>query len=82
MRQLSLKIKESYYALFVQFLRSLTYVEIEKSETIGVQTVEQQPDERQKMIDYILLYQNDKPSFGDAEEWQRSERADRELPFN
>ena len=37
--------------------------------------------ERQKMIDYILSYQNDSPSFGDAAEWQRAERADRELPW-
>jgi hypothetical protein len=34
------------------------------------------------MIDYILNYQNDKPSFGDAAEWQRLERADRELFFS
>ena len=81
MRQITLKIKESYYLLFIQFLRSLTYVEIEKSDASPVPTAEQQPDERQKMIDYILTYQNDKPSFGDAAEWQRRERADRELPF-
>lgn len=37
--------------------------------------------ERQKMIDYILSYQNDSPSFGDAAEWQQAERADRELPW-
>ena len=77
MKQITLKIKESYYALFVQFLRSLTYVEIEKSDTMAVQASEQKPDERQKMIDYILNYQNDTPSFGDAAEWQRNERADR-----
>ncbi len=81
MKEITLKIKESYYALFVQFLRSLTYVEIEKSDVLTVPSQEQQPDERQKMIDYILNYQNDKPSFGDAVEWQRRERADRELPF-
>ena len=38
--------------------------------------------ERQKMIDFILNFQNDRPSFGDAAEWQRTERADRELPFS
>ena len=81
MRQITLKIKESYYLLFIQFLRSLTYVEIEKSDTSPVPVSEQQPDERQKMIDYILTYQNDTPSFGDAAEWQRRERADREIPF-
>jgi len=26
--------------------------------------------EQQKMIDYILSYQNDSPSFGDAADWQ------------
>ncbi len=26
--------------------------------------------EQQKMIDYILSYQNDGPSFGDAADWQ------------
>ena len=79
MKEITLKIKESYYVLFIQFLRSLTYVEIEKSDILPVQTPEQKPDERQKMIDYILNYQNDKPSFGDAAEWQRRERADRDL---
>ena len=81
MRQITLKIKESYYLLFIQFLRSLTYVEIEKSDVSPVQIPEQKPDERQKMMDYILNYQNDKPSFGDAAEWQRRERSDRDLPF-
>lgn len=70
MKQIILNIKEFYYALFVQFLRSLTYVEIEKSDVLSVPTTEQMPDERQKMIDYILNYQNDTPSFGDAAEWQ------------
>ena len=70
MKQITLNIKESYYALFLQFLRSLTYVEIEKSDVLSVPTTEQMPDERQKMIDYILNYQNDTPSFGDAAEWQ------------
>jgi hypothetical protein len=78
MIQLTLRIRESNYALFLQFLRSLTYVEVEKA----TQIAEPQPDEHQKMIDYILSYQNDTPSFGDAAEWQRLERADRELPFN
>lgn len=82
MKQITLNIKESYYALFVQFLRSLTYVEIEKSDALSVSATEQMPDERQKMIDYILAYQNDNPSFGDAAEWQRLERTDRVLPVN
>ena len=81
MKQIRLKIKDSYYALFVQFLRSLTYVEIEKTDVLSVQSLEQQSDERQKMIDYITSYQNDKPSFGDAADWQNRERVDRELPF-
>ena len=80
MKEITLKVKESYYTLFIQFLRSLTYVEIEKSDTLSALPLEQKPDERQKMIDYILAYQNDTPSFGDAAEWQRYERADRELP--
>lgn len=37
--------------------------------------------ERQKLIDYILSYQNDRPSFGDAADWQSAERAERELPW-
>ena len=81
MKQITLKIKDSYYALFVQFLRSLTYVEIEKIDAISVQSLEQQSDERQKMIDYITSYQNNQPSFGDAAAWQTRERTDRELPF-
>lgn len=45
--------------------------------------VQTQPTaERQKMIDYILSYQNDRPSFGDAAEWQNAERAERELPWS
>lgn len=82
MRQITLNIKESYYALFMQFLRSLTYVEIQTIESTPPPSIEQQPDERQKMIDYILSYQNDKPSFGDAAEWQSRERSDRNLPFS
>ena len=81
MKQITLKIKDSYYALFVQFLKSLTYVEIEKIDAVSVQSSEQQSDERQKMIDYITSYQNDKSSFGDAADWQNRERTDRELPF-
>ena len=41
----------------------------------------QKPSEREKMIQYILSYQNAHPSFGDAAEWQRREREDRTLPF-
>ncbi len=37
--------------------------------------------QRQKMIDYILTYQNNAPSFGDAAEWQRAERVERALPW-
>ena len=74
MKQITLKIKNSYYALFVQFLRSLTYVEIEKIDTVSVQSLQQQSDNRQKMIDYIMSCQNDKPSFGDAADWQNRER--------
>ena len=55
MKQITIKIKDSYYSLFVQFLRSLTYVEIEKIDVLSVQSLEQQSDERQKMIDYIHL---------------------------
>jgi hypothetical protein len=33
--------------------------------------------DRQKMIDFVLSYQNDKPTFGDALEWQMLERTDR-----
>jgi hypothetical protein len=38
------------------------------------------PD-REAMVAYILSYENPSPSFGDAGEWQRREREDRELPF-
>lgn len=37
--------------------------------------------ERQSMVDFILSYTNDRPSFGGAATWQREERADRELPW-
>jgi hypothetical protein len=37
--------------------------------------------ERQKMIEYIMSYTNNKPSFGDAGKWQQDERTDRELPW-
>ncbi|MCE7922646.1 MAG: hypothetical protein DYG98_06295 [Haliscomenobacteraceae bacterium CHB4] len=33
----------------------------------------------QETINFILAYQNDTPSFGDALEWQRQEREDRDL---
>ena len=60
----------------------LTFISnIEKTDVLSVQSLEQQSDERQKMIDYITSYQNDKPSFGDAADWQNRERVDRELPF-
>jgi hypothetical protein len=36
MIQLTLKIKESYYGFFLQFLRSLTYVEVEVKDTTAV----------------------------------------------
>ncbi|MFM9950831.1 MAG: hypothetical protein ACKV1O_23040 [Saprospiraceae bacterium] len=38
------------------------------------------PD-RQRMIDFILSYTNDRPSFGDAATWQNQERSERELPW-
>lgn len=37
--------------------------------------------ERQKMLDYILAFKKDRTAFGDAAEWQRHERNDRELPW-
>ena len=76
MKQITLNIKESHYTLFVQFLRSLTYVEIDKAETTAIQPVDQQPDEVQIMIDYALTSENDKPSYGNAAEKQRLESAD------
>ena len=38
MKQITLNIKDSHYTLFVQFLRSLTYVEIETKEKQAVAT--------------------------------------------
>ncbi|MBL7790712.1 MAG: hypothetical protein JNK77_00190 [Saprospiraceae bacterium] len=38
------------------------------------------PD-RQKMINYIMTYTNENPSYGDAGLWQQQERQDRELPW-
>ena len=81
MKQITLKVPESKYALLLQFLKSITYVEIETAEVEVIKNAPTLPDERQQMIDYIMNYQNDKPSFGDAAEWQSSERSDRELPF-
>lgn len=37
--------------------------------------------ERQKMVSYILAFKKDRTSFGDAAEWQRLERSERELPW-
>ena len=81
MKQITLKVPESKYALLLQFLKSITYVEIETAEVQAIKNAPKLPDERQQMIDFIMNYQNDKPSFGDAAEWQSSERSDRELPF-
>ena len=81
MKHITLKVPESKYALLLQFLKSITYVEIETTEVQIVKNVPKLPDERQQMIDYIMNYQNDNPSFGDAAEWQSRERADRELPL-
>lgn len=81
MKQITLKVPESKYALLLQFLKSITYVEIESTEVQAVRNAPKLPDERQRMIDYITNYQNDNPSFGDAAEWQSRERDDRELPF-
>ena len=81
MKQITLKVPESKYALLLQFLKSITYVEIETTEVQAVRNAPKLSDERQRMIDYITNYQNDNPSFGDAAEWQSCERADRELPF-
>ena len=40
----------------------------------------QKASEQEKMIQYILSYQNAQPSFGDAAAWQQREREDREMP--
>jgi hypothetical protein len=82
MRQITIKIKDTYYTLFLQFLKSLTYVEIAKEETADSSISVSDSDERRKAIDFILSYHNDKPTFRDAAEWQHNERTDRELPFN
>lgn len=37
--------------------------------------------DRKEMVAYILSYENANPSVGDAAEWQRREREDRELPL-
>jgi len=37
--------------------------------------------EQQKMRNFILTFKKDCPSFGDAAEWQRRERSERELPW-
>ena len=76
MKQITLNIKESHYTLFVQFLRSLTYVEIDKEETAAIQPMDQQSNEVQIMIDYALTSENDKPSYDNAAEKQRLESVD------
>lgn len=81
MKHITLRVPESKYNLLLQFLKSITYVEIETTDVQSVKDAPKVPDERQRMIDYIMNYQNDNPSFGDAVEWQSRERADRELPF-
>jgi len=37
--------------------------------------------EKEKMSNFILTFKKDRPSFGDAAEWQRRERSERELPW-
>ncbi len=55
MRQLTLKIKESYYALLVQFLTSLTYVEIETTDNQTEQTVEEQTAKERKKKKFTVV---------------------------
>ncbi len=36
MREITLRIKDSYYSAFLHFIRTLTYVEVEEKETTQI----------------------------------------------
>jgi hypothetical protein len=67
-------------------LKKISSNEIEKSNeknsnALNTQEkVKNKVEDKQKMIDFILSYSNNQPSFGDALIWQNQERTDRELP--
>lgn len=42
MKQITLKVKDSYYTKLVQYLRSLTYVEIDSEDILPIQVIEEQ----------------------------------------
>ncbi len=55
MKLLTLKIKDAYYALFLQFLRSLTYVEIETTDSQTEQTIEEQTTKERKKKKFTVV---------------------------
>lgn len=75
MTELTLKIKRPEdLELVMQLAKRLS---IPYSKNVG-QKSDPESDLQEK-IKFILAYQNENPSFGDALEWQRQEREDRDL---
>lgn len=78
LKDLSASEKLSLIELLVKSLQISPSANSEKKPSRSDQ--KQRPSEREKMIEYILSYQNAHPSFGDAAAWQRQDREDREMP--
>lgn len=64
--------------LLLELVRRLNLAVVQ----VNPQSTAVPPSERQRMIDFILSYTNDRPSFGDAGTWQREERVDRAIAGN
>ena len=78
MTQLTLQIeREEDLRLLLQVARRLKLPVIDMS---AGEPSAGAPD-RQQMIDFIMAYTNDRPSFGNAVAWQHGERSERELPW-
>jgi hypothetical protein len=78
MTNITLQIdKDADLRLLLELIRRLNLAIVQ----VNPKPVEISLSERQRMIDFLLSYTNDRPSFGDAAVWQQQERTDRELPF-
>ncbi len=55
MKQITLKVKDSYYNKLVQYLRSLTYVEIDSTDGQSIQIIEEQPNSQSKKKKFTVI---------------------------
>jgi hypothetical protein len=78
LKDLSAEEKLSLIELLVKSLQGVSVAK--KNAEKSPKENKQNPIQREQMIHYILSYQNEQPSFGDASEWQLREREDREIP--